>query len=98
MLLDRCALQQPKADLGRFNSHILLYCIFLMYVSARRTKTALVNTNQGVFFCKPKLTGKWVEMGTTTIKLPVINFVALGVFLAGAYKLGFALDPVFLPF
>ena len=87
MLLDRCALQQPKADPDRFNSHILLYDIFLMYISAQRTKTASVNTNRGVLFCKPKLTGKWTEIGTTTLKLPVINFVALGVYWQASINL-----------
>lgn len=69
MLLDRCALQEPKADQDGFNSHILLYGIFLVYISAWRAKAVSINTNQGMLFCKPKLPGKLREIGTTTVKL-----------------------------
>lgn len=44
MLLDRCALQEPKADQDGFNSHILLYGIFLVYISAWRAKAVSIPT------------------------------------------------------
>lgn len=44
MLLEKCALQEPKAEPGRLNSHILLYDIFLLYISAQRSKAASVST------------------------------------------------------
>ena len=94
MRLDRCALQEPKPDPDRFNSHLQLYLTFLTHVSARRAKAAAVDTRRGVLFCEPKFSGKWRDTGATAIKLLVAKSVALGVFWPAPINL---IWPGFIP-